>query len=59
MEDLINEAMEFNPNEQRLNSPFGAIINLGNADFDGLSEDEVLDHSVTDEFAAIGKELKE
>lgn len=59
MEDLINEAMEFNPNEQRLNSPNNAIVDLGVYNDQGLSEDEELDHNVNDEFAAIGKELKE
>lgn len=59
MEELINEAMTFNPEEQRLNSPAQALQDLGSYDYQDLSEDEVLDHNVNDEMAAIGKEIKE
>jgi adenylate kinase family enzyme len=59
MEDLVNEAMEFNPDEKRLNSPNAPMVDLGSYDYAGLSEDEVLEYNVTDEFAKIGQEIKE
>lgn len=59
MEDLVNEAMEFNPEVKRLNSPANALVDLGAYDYEGLSEDEILDHNVNDEFQQIGKEIKE
>lgn len=59
MEDLVNEAMEFDPEVKRMNSPAQPIEDLGSYDYEGLSEDEVLDHNVNEEFAAIGREIKE
>jgi len=59
MEELIQEAIEFNPEEQRLNSPSAPIVDLGSYDYADLSEDEVLDLNVNEEMAAIGKEIKE
>lgn len=59
MEELINEAMEFNPDAQRLNSPANPLEDLGAYDYEGLSEDEALQENVNEEFAKIGQELKE
>jgi len=59
MEDLVNEAMTFNPDEEHLNSPAQPLEDIGAYDYDGLSEDEALSHNVNEEFAAIGKEIKD
>ena len=60
MEDLINEAMEYDPSKHcQEKAAKENEEDLGGCNYEGLSEDEVLDHNVHEEFAAIGKEIRE
>lgn len=61
MEELINEAIEFNPDNKKIDQPAKAFDGEDEEGFDynDLSEDEVLEVDVNDEFAKIGSEIKE
>jgi hypothetical protein len=56
MEELINEALEFDPANKKFENP---IAYEHDHQLDDLSEDELLSHDLNDEYCEISKLIKE